>query len=408
MSTARFSIACVVVVAAAALAAHWSTSQAQQAPASGRLPGAVATIDAANYPSIQAAIDALPKTGGVVQLPAGTFEINEPLVVEQEDTLLIGQGTGTNIKNVNTAGKSTLVIRPKGYAENKKARVWRVQVQNLRLTGNEKCGHGIDATGINEIFLNGITVSYHGGHGIRLDQCYEDPRVCNSLITYNKQSGLEILGGHDIVVAANHFEENLDAVRCLDSFNLCMSGNNVDDHLRHGVVIENTYGSIVSSNMIEECEDTAIILDRDCYGITLAANVIAHHKKGGIDLRDAHGCSVTGNSFPLVWARALAVGPESDRITITGNTFSDSYVGQGRVFRTDKQPSSGIILDSTTDIVITGNTFAGLQTKAVELAGKPSRRVTFTGNVLTDVDSDVSKLVDSQVSSNITSASPAQ
>jgi hypothetical protein len=77
----------------------------------------------------------------------------------------------------------------------------------------------------------------------------------------------------------------------LTAFNLCMNGNNIDDHLRHGIVIENTYGSVCSGNMIEECNGTAIILDRDCYGITLSANVIAHHLEGGIDLRDATGCA---------------------------------------------------------------------------------------------------------------------
>jgi hypothetical protein len=68
---------------------------------------------------------------------------------------------------------------------------------------------------------------------------------------------------------------NWDAIRCIDGFNLCMTGNNLDDHLGDGVVIENTYGSVVSGNMIEECNGTAIVLDRDCYGITLSANVIA-------------------------------------------------------------------------------------------------------------------------------------
>ena len=55
-------------------------------------------------------------------------------------------------------------------------------------------------------------------------------------------------------------------------------------HLGHGVIIENTYGSVVSGNMIEECQGTAIVLDRDCYGIVLSANVIAHNG-AGIDLR---------------------------------------------------------------------------------------------------------------------------
>ena len=57
--------------------------------------------------------------------------------------------------------------------------------------------------------------------------------------------------GHDIVVNANQFEENNDGLRCVDSFNLTCNGNNFDDHLRHGVVIENTYGSVVSGNMIQ-------------------------------------------------------------------------------------------------------------------------------------------------------------
>ena len=101
------------------------------------------------------------------------------------------------------------------------------------------------------------------------------------MITYNKAVGLNLIGCHDIVVSGNQFEENNDAVRCAEGFNLCMTGNCLDDHLRHGVVIENTYGSVVSGNMIEECNGTGIVLDRDCYGITLSANVIAHESGGG-------------------------------------------------------------------------------------------------------------------------------
>jgi hypothetical protein len=34
------------------------------------------------------------------------------------------------------------------------------------------------------------------------------------------------------------FEENQDALHCLDGFNLTVTGNDLDDHLGHGVVIE--------------------------------------------------------------------------------------------------------------------------------------------------------------------------
>ena len=185
---------------------------------------------------------------------------------------------------------------------------------------------------VNEIFLHGVTVSEHGGDGILLDHCYEDPRVNDCLITYNKGVGLHVPGCHDIVVSGCQFEENGDAVKCSDGFNLCMTGNNIDDHLGRGVVIENTYGSVVSGNMIEECAGAAIVLDRDCYGITLSANVIAHNGSG-IELLDAHGCSVSANTFTILKERALFIGPESGRIAVSGNSFCNSDIGGGEVRR---------------------------------------------------------------------------
>ncbi|MFH1719382.1 MAG: hypothetical protein ABIF19_18670, partial [Planctomycetota bacterium] len=159
-----------------------------------RLPGARAIIEAARYPSIQAAIDALPDEGGVVRLPPGTFEISEPLMVGKGDVLIAGAGTATHIKNVNTEGKSALLLQHLSGGDDRKSELWRIRLADFRITGNEKSGHGIEARRINEVFIDGVTVSYHGGDGIRLYFCYEDPRICNSLMTYNKKTGLNMIG----------------------------------------------------------------------------------------------------------------------------------------------------------------------------------------------------------------------
>ncbi len=384
-------------VACLTVASFLSVQGIAQNP-SGGLPGARPAIDAARYSSLQAAIDALPEQGGIVRLPAGTFEITKPLVLSAEDVLFQGVGTSTHIKNMNTDGKPALIVQhPDGTKVKSDDRLWRIMLSNFRITGNEKSGHGIEAIQIQEIFIQGVTVSYHGGDGVRLDHCYEDPRISDCLITYNKGTGLNLIGCHDIVVAANQFEENQDALHCYDGFNLCMTGNCIDDHLGHGVVIENTYGSVVSGNMIEECQGTAIVLDRDCYGNTLSANVIAHNG-GGIDLRDAHGCAVSANTFTIMRMDALRIAPGSDRITVTGNNFSNSYVGDGNLRRgTNDLNAAGMTLSGTSDIVISGNLFSGIRPKAVDLQGEPSRRVLFANNVLTDAVSDHGKLDDSLI-----------
>ena len=349
------------------------------------LPGSRPTIQANQFESLQAAFDALPPDGGKVVLPAGTFEITTPIVVTQQDVLIQGCGTASHIRNINTDGKPGLVLRPSVDRSNAGELQWRVTLSDFRLSGNKQSGHGILATDVNELYINGVTVTGNGGDGIHLDHAYEDPRVCNSLITYNKGTGLYLTRCHDIVVSANQFEENQDAVRCLDSYNLCMTGNNLDDHLGDGVVIEYTYGSVLSGNMIEECQGTAVVLDRDCYGITLSANVIAHNNSGGIDLCDAHGCAVTGNTFTLVRRDALRIGPMSGRITVTGNNFSNSFLGtDGEKLQKNEEPASGLVLEGTNSVTVCGNVFAGLSTAAVS-GGLPSQHVVFAGNVIDDV-----------------------
>jgi hypothetical protein len=204
------------------------------------------------------------------------------------------------------------------------------------------------------------------------------------------------------VVSANQFEENQDALHCTDGFNLTMTGNALDDHLGNGVVIENTYGSVVAANMIEECRGTAIILDRDCYGIALSANVIAHNG-AGIDLRDAHGCTVGANALTIMKTDAVRIGPKSDRIAVTGNSFSNSFIGDGQLRRgTEDQAAAGMKLSGAADVAISGNTFSGVRPKAI--AWEDARRIAVTGNIFTDVESDHGSISESVIGQNLEAA----
>ncbi|MBN2328067.1 MAG: right-handed parallel beta-helix repeat-containing protein [Candidatus Omnitrophica bacterium] len=338
------------------------------------------TIDASKYATIQEAFDAVPEGGGLVKLPAGVFEIDEPLTLAREDVRVEGCGAATHIVNKNAQGKPALILQPKDYQADNRARIWRIQLADFRISGSTESGDGILAQGVNEIYIHGLSIDHNGGNGINLIDCYEDPRISDSIITYNAQTGLNLHRCHDIVVNANQFEENLDAVRCIDSFNLCMNGNNLDDHLRHGVVIENTYGSVLSGNMIEECNGIAVIMDRDCYGNTVSANVIAHNSGGGVDLRDAWGCAISANTFTINARQSITVGPGSGRITITGNNISNAHIG-GKTMRDD--PTGGLLLQRTCAVTVTGNIFSGNWKEAVRSEGK-CKEIVLTGNILLD------------------------
>ena len=356
------------------------------------------TIDASKFPTLQAAFDALPETGGLVIIPSGDYELNEPLLLTKGETQIKGAGAATHIINRNQNGKPALIIRspkiPNLKSGGTSDDIWRVQLSDFRVSGNSKSGDGLYLERVDEVYISGLSVDHHGGHGINLTYCLENPRVNHCNITYNAKAGMYIFGCHDIIVSANQFEENQDALQFIDGFNLTMSGNNIDDHLRHGVVIENTYACVLSGNMIEECNGTAIILDRDCSGITLSANVIAHDLGGGIELRDAWGCTVSANTFVNVYNFSVFVGPKSGRNTITGNNFCNDYFGEGK-FAWSTEPDkninqmklnggTGIILQGTSHISISGNVFGGLSVEAVK-ADDSSSHILITGNMMIDL-----------------------
>lgn len=355
---------------------------------------AQSTIDASKFPTLQAAFDAVPENGGEVIIPPGEYEITQSLVLTKAKTHIKGAGSSTHLINLNQNGEPALIIRPKNIS-GKDSFLWRNQISDLSISGNAKSGDGLLLENLNELLITGLQIDHNGGNGINFISGYENPRIIHCNITYNGKAGMYLTGCHDVIVSANQFEENQDALNFIDGFNLTMTGNNIDDHLRNGIVIENTYGSVISGNMIEECNGFAMVLDRDCYGITIGANVIADNVGGGIDLRDAWGCTVSANTFVLDFHASVLVGPNSGRDIITGNNFCNSYIGSGKNKR-PRQPNimkpvlefdegTGIILQNTSDIAISGNGFAGLSGEAVRASG-PCHRIIVTGNMMTDLD----------------------
>lgn len=366
-----------------------------QAESPSRSTTDIAVVDAGRYPSLQAAFDALPPSGGVVRIPPGQYHLDRPLVLSRANTRVEGSGPATVLVNRCPPGEPTLVIRAVSAGEKSPPALWRVEITGLRLLGDpaavdakssaSQSGPGLVAENVNEIFIHGVTITHHGSHGIHLVNCYENPRIIACNITYNRGAGINIEGGHDIVLSANQLEENQIAVRCVDSYNLCMTGNNIDDHLGDGVVIENTYGSVLSGNMIEECQGAAIVLDRDCYGITISANVIAHNFGGGVRLVDAWGCALSANTFVLNGKDSVYIGPDSGRIALSGNSFCDSFIGQSTRRPGKENFAGGIRLVGTADISITGNQFSGLDGPAI-VADPACRRLVIMGNIVEDVN----------------------
>ena len=387
----RLFVLSVLLSAALAWAGDPTKEETHQPGAEG-----AAVVDAAACQSLQAAIDSLPEGGGVVNLPPGRFEITQPLTLKRGDVMLQGVGPATHIVNLNEEGKAALVIQP---PEGQKG-LWRVQLVDFRVTGNPKSGAGIFAKSVDELLISRVAAEHNGGDGILMDHCYEDPRISDCLMNYNAGTGLNLLGCHDIVVSANQFEENQDALHCIAGYNLTMTGNNVDDHLGNGVVIENTYGSIVSGNMIEECHGHAVVLKGACYGDALSANTFAHCQGEGVRLEGVRDITVSANAFVLLAKASIHALGGACQLTITGNTFCRYPFDPTKRHKVD--PGSGIVLEATRDVTVSGNTFTATRHEAVKAVGDANTRIAITGNAILNPSADQPGAVPAVVLANAT------
>jgi len=155
-------------------------------------------------------------------------------------------------------------------------------------------------------------------------------------------------------VPANQFEENHDAVRCVDGYNLTMTGNNIDDHLGNGVVLDNFYGSLITGNMIEQSNGIGIILDRGCYGVTVSGNTLSFNQSGGMDLLSANSITISGNTMQSNLTFGCRIATDVSHVTVAANTFSNAFVTPDEFQR---EADGGIVLEEPSDILIMGNSF---------------------------------------------------
>ena len=325
------------------------------------------TVNAGDYPTIQKAVEALSEDGGTVIIPTGTYKISEPIIVNKSDVTLTGTGSGTVLLNTSESGGNTIELS--GEKENP---IWRVKVSNMHLKGNEKCGNAIYAKRVYEISLSGMWIDYHGKSGIYLDYCYENPRVYDNNIAYNKEMGVLIDGSHDIVVSANQFEENGIGIYGKDLFNATVTGNNIDDHIMYSIQFENACGSIITGNMLEESVEECVVLNKSD-GIVVTGNTFRNAGKKLLHIINTHGVTVSGNAFDGSYGNTIDIENNSKTITISGNVIT-SHPAWGRIY--------GIIMKDVYDVSITGNTIVNPLEGGIYILGNENKYINITGNTI--------------------------
>jgi hypothetical protein len=338
-------------------------------------------INAAEVGGLQAALDALPKTGGTVYLPAGRYVFTKPVtkrLVEGQHLFLVGDGRATVLVNEDRKGQELLhIVGAVGQ--------WwpdlKITIRDLTLVGNHQSGDALVVEYPNDTLIDGCFFQGHGGKAIWLkvhgtnvtcrDCWIRDCKrgVYAEHIHHLTLSGVQTRslkekGGQEqaehvfldfdcreVRIVNNHFAYGQNEAIILDGTAQHVISGNTIEGFRVGILARNngkhdcrdmTIGSnyihfgcavrlegqcngfVISNNIITDASDGAVVIQQAAGSgaHTITGNVIrksVYKGQAGIALGDSRGVSVVGNTFEETAAPAIAAGPGGGQHVIAAN-----------------------------------------------------------------------------------------
>ena len=269
---------------------------------------------------INAAIQALPETGGEILILDGTYKITAPITVNKNGATLRGNGTATILqRNWNSSVEEGVI--------NITAANGGITVQNIQINGKiynytDTKNYGIYITsGSNNIVNNICSNNYSCGIFSGSDNNTIIGNTCNN----NKSKGIELYGSGNIV-----------------------TGNICNDNYKYGIA-SSSPGNTITGNT---CNNNSNGIFSDSGNNTITGNT-CNNNSDGIRLFHSDKNTVTGNTCNNNNTGISLFS--SDNNTVTGNTCIRG-TGQASDYTSSQRT---IYVDSASKNLIVGNNIMG-------------------------------------------------
>lgn len=381
---------------------------------------------------------------GTVDLyfPKGIYRLTRTIEFDLAQTGFASvTGDGTASIRMEGAGPALRFTGSHGGTaapETVKPQVWERErapmVTGVEIVGRHAEADGIEAVGTMQMTVSRVVVREvrHGVHLVRRNRnvtiadCHlynnsgvgvfydevnlHQSNITNCHISYNRCGGVVSHGGNvrnlqigTCDIEANHGADGPPSANVwLDS-----SRGSIGEVTITGCTIQHTRKAPDSANIritgagtdAGLAERTGQTATREGH-VTIASNVFSDVQVN-VEIRDARGVTVTGNTFWEGFVHDLHV-QRCSNVVVSGNNFDRNprYAVNGTL----GAENNGILIEDSSDVSLTGNVLSGVLRKPAAVQVFDSRRILINGNSILDSDGngllfrDVS---DSMVSGNI-------
>lgn len=225
---------------------------------------------------INAAIQALPSTGGEIVILDGTYNITATIAMNKDNVTLRGNGGSSKLqRNWDAAGYSDYMLNATS-----------------------------DHCTVSDLFFDGQSDIYTNKNNTAVRLSGDSGRICNNRIAKNSNYGISYNGNHGIIMGNYVFQNAL------------------------GISFSGAYNE-VNSNIVEDNAKSGISTGGFCGYATIADNVLVKNTEQGLNLFNYYNGTITGNTVINSGTGIKINGSVSGLVSVTGNT----------VFRGEGSPS---------------------------------------------------------------------
>jgi polygalacturonase len=274
--------------------------------------------------AIQAAINALPSTGGTIFVPAGTYLIDTTKKINLRSLMLLQMDPAAILKAKTSSVSRAYILYANGKTDVEIAGgqlLGERDTHKYLTTSTDEWNHGIQLLNCKRVTVRDLRISKCTGDGICVGGGSSDVVVENIVSTQNRRQGMSITNCTNVKVYDSEFSyTNGTSPEC-------------------GIDIEPDPGYTCSNVWIENCRFNnnnkyGINIWKNVSNVTVTKSVLEYNGSLGMSTHYCTGITLTGNTFRWNSATGIVINDGTQNLVHSGNLSYCNYSRLGAKSRT--------------------------------------------------------------------------